>query len=144
MVDSGKWIEESFPPLQDGDYSVTSEPNPEYNCVAWAMGESDRWWSHTQGYYWPDANRTDDVEGLVTILSRLGYETCESVALEDGYDKIAIFEISGAWTHAARQLPNGRWTSKLGVNEDIEHPKPDSLAGSFYGTVHCIMRKKRS
>ena len=36
-------------------------------------------------------------------------------------------------THAARQLPNGWWTSKLGPSFDIEHATPEAVAGGVYG-----------
>jgi hypothetical protein len=42
--------------------------------------------------------------------------------------------------HAARQLPSGRWTSKLGELEDIEHGLRD-LEGDAYGTVVLIMKR---
>jgi hypothetical protein len=38
----------------------------------------------------------------------------------------------GVPLHAARQWPDGRWTSKLGAMEDIEHALQD-LVGSEYG-----------
>jgi hypothetical protein len=34
-------------------------------------------------------------------------------------------------THAARQLPSGRWTSKLVLREDIEHDL-HALSGEAY------------
>ncbi len=43
--------------------------------------------------------------------------------------------------HAARQLKNGTWTSKLGVEDDISHPSPDALAGGSYGDVKLIMKR---
>lgn len=43
--------------------------------------------------------------------------------------------------HAARQLPNGRWTSKLGDHVDIEHAALDAVGGDFYGEPAVFMRK---
>ena len=40
-------IEAAFPALVGTGYFVTSPATPEYNCIAWAAGETDRWW-------WPD------------------------------------------------------------------------------------------
>jgi hypothetical protein len=42
--------------------------------------------------------------------------------------------------HAARQLPSGRWTSKLGPMEDIEHALHD-LTGMAYGSVVLVMKR---
>jgi hypothetical protein len=41
----------------------------------------------------------------------------------------------------ARQLSNGKWTSKLGQDEDIEHENLEGLVGEIYGSVVCIMKK---
>jgi len=43
-------------------------------------------------------------------------------------------------THAARQLENGRWTSKLGELEDIEHDL-HHLASGAYGAVVQILKR---
>lgn len=143
MVSNSEWMEEYFPSLKNCDYRIVSEANVEYNCVAWATGDSSRWWSYLQGYYWLDANRTEEIASLIEVFVKLGYEACEGTAVEDGYDKIALYSKGQTWTHAARQLPNGRWASKLGVSEDIEHPTLDSLVGDYYGSIYCVMRKKR-
>ena len=47
---------------------------------------------------------------------------------------------SGIPTHASRQLSNGRWTSKLGPSERIEHDF-DALEGAAYGQIAQIMRR---
>ena len=71
----------------------------------------------------------------------LGYEECGGYELESGYEKVALYARDGEWTHAARQLEGGRWTSKLGMYEDIEHPTPQGLCGDMYGDLHCVMRR---
>lgn len=45
-------------------------------------------------------------------------------------------------THVARQLDDGKWTSKLGSNEDIIHHTLDGLEGEKYGQVTTIMTRK--
>jgi hypothetical protein len=78
------------------------------------------------------------------LFSSLGYAPCSAAALEPGYDKIAIFtSADGTPTHAARQLSSGRWTSKLGNWEDIEHDLED-LCGDIYGSVAQVMRRQPS
>jgi hypothetical protein len=54
-----------------------------------------------------------------------------------GDGKIAT---DGELTRAARQLPNGKWTSKLGRWQDIEH-ELDGLVGAMYGTVRQILKR---
>ena len=45
-----------------------------------------------------------------------------------------------AW--AAGRLPSGKWTSKLGSLEDIEHELRD-LEGRHYGRVQLILKRRR-
>ena len=136
------WIDDTFPGLSSDN--ITSGPTDDYNCIAWATGDITAWWSHLPGYRWPSAVRSPTIASLVAMFAEMGYETCDDACLEEGFDKIATYEKAGHWTHASRQLPNGRWTSKLGRKEDIQHATPDDLSGDLYGAVHCIMRKRRA
>lgn len=137
-------IDQVFPRLTPNSYSITSPETEDYNCVAWAAHESDRWWwPDPFGIgYWPNsAHRFVTVEAFVQTFQSFGYEVCASPNLEVGFDKIAIFASpNGEPTHIARQLSNGRWTSKLGRLEDIEHELP-GIEGAAYGEVAQIMRK---
>ena len=57
--------------------------------------------------------------------------------------KIAIYaHDDGQPTHAARQLPDGRWTSKMGHLEDIEHRVVDDVNGPQYGSPVRFMRRR--
>jgi len=71
----------------------------------------------------------------------LGFEVCQNPVLELGCTKIAIFvNRLGIPTHAARQLTDGAWTSKLGPYKDISH-ELHALEGDEYGRVSLIMKK---
>jgi hypothetical protein len=74
----------------------------------------------------------------------LGYEDCVDDSLEEDFEKVALYGSSSFYTHAARQLPSGKWTSKLGKTEDIEHDSPNDVAGGVYGEVVQFMRRPRS
>ena len=112
-----------------------------YNCIAWAVNHSDRWWQ--PGVYWPtDVSRDDHGIGtLVAAFSEIGFEECKDDALDDGYEKVALYGSGFMYTHAARQLPDGRWTSKLGQLEDITHQTPEVISGGDYGEVVLFMRR---
>ena len=142
------WIDEQFPRLATEGYQITSEPDESYNCIAYAAGETNNWWTHFAegpGYYWPDrASRTDKIESLIEAFSSLGYEPCPDDSLERGFQKVALYAKNGDWTHAAIQVEGGDWSSKLGLDEDIRHQSPDSLVGDSYGEVHCIMRRPQA
>ena len=136
---NGDWIDEEFPGIY---YTITSEEDDAYNCVAWAAGYNNGWWSHGEGYRWI-GERSASVRSLVLLFNALGYTECDSDALEAGYEKVALYAKEGDWTHAARQLANGRWTSKLGMYEDIEHAGPEDMCGDLYGGIHCIMTRHK-
>jgi hypothetical protein len=75
-----------------------------------------------------------------------GFEDCDDDSLEDGIEKIALYATSnGKPTHAARQLENGKWTSKLGDHEDIVHETLDCLNGerNWFGQIQCYGKPVR-
>jgi hypothetical protein len=137
-------IEALFPKLRGGNYQVTSPQDDLYNCIAWAAGVNDYWWwpGNPEGTYWPDGvPRLATVETFRGAFATLGYTECQSEELEGGFEKIALFATpQGLPKHAARQLLNGRWTSKLGKSEDIEHDLHD-VAGAVYGAVVLVMKR---
>lgn len=132
-----------FPGLASG-YKKTSEPDHSYNCIAHAAGDKDVWWDPAPRMYWPSRVPRDySLGALEAAFASIGYVPCDSDALEQGVDKVALFiGGDGRYTHAARQLEDGRWTSKLGPNEDISH-ELRQVEGSAYGTVARLMKKAR-
>ena len=64
--------------------------------------------------------------------------------MEEGVEKIALYaDQGGEPTHMARQLRSGKWTSKLGELEDIEHDDLAILEGECYGQVVTILKRKQ-
>lgn len=137
-------LEDYFPNLSQTKYEVTSPRTYDYNCFAWAAEENDRWWSpvSSDDYYWPEGAPTQlTVEAFIEAYRLFGYEPCDRSDLELGFQKIAIYtNANGEPSHAARQLPNGLWTSKLGDWEDIEH-ELDGITGDMYGFVKQILKR---
>ena len=114
-----------FPALTPSNHRETSPANVRYNCIAWAAEDTSRWWQ--PGIYWPlEWPRIDCGIGALEALFRsLGYEDCDDASVEPEYMKVALYGAGGfVYTHAARQLPTGKWTSKLGKMQDIEHDSP--------------------
>jgi len=65
--------------------------------------------------------------------------------LEDGFEKVAIYEAEGlGFMHVAIQLSDGRWTSKLGQDEYIEHNSPEGLASEDYGRPTKFLKRAKS
>ncbi|HLY25173.1 MAG TPA: hypothetical protein VKQ72_02465 [Aggregatilineales bacterium] len=132
-------LESIFKRLNERNHTLTSPRTPEYNCIAFAAGETHRWWWPI-GAYWPDnLPRLESVDGFVLAFETLGYVVCESGNLESGFEKIAIYEKSGKPTHMARQLSSGKWVSKCGNLEDIEHETLELL--DEYGSVVRFLRR---
>lgn len=130
-----------FPRLQAGSYRVTSPETIDYNCIAWAACHDDNWWQ--PGIYWPIACAQDDFSlgVLEDVFISLGYSECVDGTLEVGFEKVALYGLGMLYTHAARQLPDGSWTSKLGKGVDIVHTAPDDIAGGVYGEVVEFMKR---
>jgi hypothetical protein len=133
-----------FPRLKPSNHRVTSPVSPDYNCVAWAVGETEHWWQ--PGEYWPFQVPVNaaSVSDLIAALELLGFTRCNDSTFEPNSNKIAVYASGDYFTHVARQLRNGKWTSKLGHEEDIEHDFPEHLAEGVYGQIACYIRKPTS
>ena len=141
-------VEKAFPKLRKpGSYLKTSERDDLYNCVAWAMSDIAEFWdpSGAPGYYWPDGvPRGFDVTSYVRLFEIVGgFSTCTSAKPEVGFEKVAIYGQEGRFLHVARQLESGRWTSKLGREQDIEHKNLETLEGGIYGKVQVLLKRPR-
>src|SRR5262245_29337542 len=119
-------LEKAFPRLSATGWQKTSDADSTYNCVAHAAGRTDAWWQPGplpggQRYFWPDGVPEDlNLQSFMQVFQQLAYVPCTDGTLEPGFEKVAIYaDDSGQATHAARQLPNGQWTSKLGKYIDI-------------------------
>jgi hypothetical protein len=136
----------AFPGLAASGYRITSPPTLDYNCIAWAASRIDRWWWPSPDAFWPEEVPTvTTLEAFEAAFTLLGYQRCASGELDPELEKVVIVaDAQGQPTHAARQLANGRWTSKLGPNVDIEHGTPDALNGEDYGSAVLFMSRLRS
>jgi hypothetical protein len=140
-------LESLFPGLRGSEYEVKSRQDDLYNCIAWAAGANRTtmwWWPFGDSHktYWPEGvPRQETLAAFRQLFERLGYAVCEHAEMELGYEKVALFaDAQGVPLHVARQLPGGRWTSKLGALEDIEHALHD-LVGTEYGSVIQVMKR---
>ena len=85
--------------------------------------------------------------GVATAFETLGYVECFDPKLEAGWEKITIYatlehgELMAQ--HAARQLEDGTWTSKLGDCEDITHKTLEAVECDDYGVGILYMKRSR-
>lgn len=133
-----------FPRLRRDAYRRTSEPSMTYNCFAWAVGETHRRWDPTRdrrGYYWPAEARSTAFEDAVTAFEAIGFSSVAVARPRPDRQTIALYAVDGHVTHAARLLENGRWTSKLGPDIDIEHTTLEALGGGSYGEPAAMLER---
>ena len=131
-----------FPALNQTNSRPTSPADDAYNCIAWAAEDPERWWwpdPQEQEYWPPTVPRAETVEAFEIAFKYLGYSERTDASVESGKQKIALFvSEKGKPTHAARQLPDGWWASKLGQQIDIEH-ELSAIQGPKYGTVAVVL-----
>jgi len=135
-------LEHLFPNLAADGCEVTSPASLDYNCIAWAAGENHRWWWPDEDAYWPEGVplRSETVEAFVQAFAAIGYQPCDRATSIPGTEKVALYARGGRVTHAARQLANGKWSSKLGADVDLEHAL-DGLEGAQYGKVVQVLAR---
>ena len=131
-----------FPQLSSEDVEIVEQPSRQYNCIAYAVGDTTEWWWPDGINYWPQWATLDNrMESLKEIFTGLGYEQCDDGIPEDGYQKVALYEIQGRFQHASIQMASGAWRSKMGKGPVIEHLNPESLSGGMYGSPTTYMRR---
>ena len=138
-------IRRHFPHLNDTKLVITSPRTPTYNCIAYAAGDHTRWWwpDSIGLFYWPPiVQRVEKLPAFQQAFEALGYELAPGFDLEPNFERVAIFCREGKPTHAAKQLPTGLWSSKLGQLEDISHDF-SGLNGDSYGTAAIAMKRRR-
>jgi hypothetical protein len=147
----GSWTTGQLPHLAEGDNcEVTSKKTPKYNCIAWAAGEDFRnWWPDPmkKGYWPPGVSRAITVGAFIEAYGTLGFKLAYDGTLQAGIQKLAIYGKGQAGaevpTHAALQLEDGQWTSKLGPLEDVTHKVAAAVEGPCYGKVICYLGRPR-
>ncbi|MGA9408423.1 MAG: hypothetical protein WBW71_14910 [Bacteroidota bacterium] len=147
------WIPNKFENAHPGNFNCCSDrtcelPNGGYNCIAWAAGKRDNWWWPVDDptAFWPIPLDPDDPESLEQFIKAFateGYYPCEkqNPRFENGFEKVAIFVDGDGVTHAARMLPSGIWTSKMGKGEDIEHKRLKVVEGKEYGKAKTFLKR---
>lgn len=98
----------------------------------------------SSGHYWPAAAPLEyTVAAYVAAYETLGYSPCDDDALLNGVEKVAVFAENGVPKHAARQLQDGSWVSKLGQAHDIVHQAAEDVGGSSYGEPVAFVARVR-
>jgi hypothetical protein len=152
-----------FPGMAGAGCKITSKADPQFNCVAYIVGDKKNWWWPSPigtTNVWPEGlPREETVEAIAALFKLLGYEKCAGEQLEQGFEKVAIYARDDFPTHVACQTSVGLWKSKLGRLPDIRHetlrelesPDANSLEwqasldygynSAGFGKVALIMKK---
>ncbi len=126
---------------------ITSPENQSYNCVSWAANTDPRnmfWWPEPNvDYYWPEGiERRVRLSAFIKLFASLGYTNTDDDCFEPECIKVAIYVKGLEYpTHVARQLENGKWTSKLGFFEDIEHTSLKDIIPECGDKVAAILKR---
>jgi hypothetical protein len=91
----------------------------------------------------PGVVRERTLTAFLQAFATLGYTPCPDGSLEPGWEKVALYATDEGPAHAARQVDNGRWSSKLGPDDDIEHDL-EGLYSTSYGSVVQFLRRPLS
>jgi hypothetical protein len=151
-------IKRVFSNLKDGEFELTSPFDSKYNCIAHAAEKNDIWWWSVDKalvgndvFWFNNVAGEPTVENFISAFRKLGYQPCENSEPEQDFEKVAIYVSTkdethapkGSVTHMARQLSNGKWTSKLGKDVDISHNTLRAIEGNAYGVVKQILKRKK-
>jgi hypothetical protein len=139
------YYDRHFPNLKKLGFRKTSEPDS-YNCIAYAIGDLTRFWwpgeylPSSVDYWPPDIPNEATLDAFTHAFATVGYVRCEDGGPEPGHEKVALYAIESEIRHAAKQQIDGKWRSKLGPDEDIEHTLA-GLEGPFYGIVVAFLKR---
>ena len=140
-------IKKFFPNINEENIKITSPIDDSYNCIAFAYGRSDiKYWPDDSDMgddcEWPnDIKRGNNMDSFINLFESIGYIICDNENFEQGYEKICIYEKDDVPKHAAKQLLNGNWSSKLGDYFDVEHSISALLDGR-YGNISVFMKRE--
>ena len=90
---------------------------------------------------WDPSQTAGFLEIFMEAFETLGYESCSDGCHEPEYEKVAIYADKGSVKHAARQMPSGEWTSKMGRSVDIVHARPEDVEGPTYGVAMQFLKR---
>lgn len=133
-------------PNSPGKITKTSPRDRNYNCFAWAVNDTSRPWipgGDPETSRWPPgASGSLALASVVASLEQLGFVEVQAPSPDPRSECIALLvDGDGDVVHAARLLGNGRWTSKLGQWEDIEHADLATIEGGDYGKVATYLER---
>lgn len=135
---------------KDTSFLLTSDCTPLYNCIGFAMGMHDVCVAlgnpaNIPWCWWPPTAHFDmKPKSLVEAFEYFGFTECIDGKVEVDYDKVALYEKNGEWTHAAIVETEDLYHSKMGIWWDIVHRSGDLFHDEGYGDIFTFMKRLKS
>ena len=129
----------------DPNFKLTSQPTYRYNCIAFAMGMSDRWVdvANLPWHWWPPVQKDDTINSLIAAFEYFGFEKCGmDDNIDEKYDKVVLYGKDNQWQHAAKVVAPNVYHSKFGESFDGTHSSGNVLSVK-YGDPYVVMRRKK-
>lgn len=147
IIELNRWCNKS-----DGNFIVAGPQTWVYNSIAFAMESQDMWVAagHPDiGWYawWPPAVRRDDrPQSLIDAFKYMGFEQCDDLTHEEGYDKVVLYRKLREdgryhWTHAAKVVDSNCLHSKIGAYHDVMHRGGDIFEECDYGEEYAYTKR---
>jgi hypothetical protein len=92
-------IEDIFPGLRNSPFAVTSPATRAYNCIAWAAGDTTRWWwpdvdADNDAIFWPAGIAMDEtLDAFAAAFATIGFTPCSAETVEPGFERVAPVRI---------------------------------------------------
>ena len=136
--------ETSFPRLVRCEWSITEEPTPRYNCIAWSVGETAAWYvAVAESKVHPSDIAIDDVWGngdgemtcdeLDAFYNAKGYVPTGTNARDADVMFYSLFHGARRKSCSCMAVLRPVFESKCGEGHRVEHLW-DQLNGTTYGT----------
>jgi hypothetical protein len=132
-----------FPRLGE-EFEVMGPASASYNCIGWSVG-------NTRAWVWPTpSDQSPTLYDFDSLYGSYGFRRVNALDFKraPSTDKVVLYAMrksdgSIALTHAALQLRDGSWASKLGSLPLIRHLHPNDVAGPSYGVPYVTYVRAR-
>jgi hypothetical protein len=123
-TDFHTWISSEFPNLSRDHYRLTSPISDEYNCIAWAAEDTEKWWWPSEDGFWPDSlPLVDALANFIQAFQLQGYLPCDNGELEAGYEKVVLYQ-SCRWSDKAHGEAASERPLEQQARESMGHRTP--------------------
>jgi hypothetical protein len=140
-MENKEYYRKLFPLLTDYELIPNSE-SMEYNCISHTLNiNNDISWPFDNNNYWP-VSRDLTKESFDKFYEFHGFEKMNLLdfSYDPKYIKVALYTNKGIPTHAAIQVDEFFWESKIGELGIIKHDLFE-IEDNVYGEVTQIYRK---